>query len=131
MQAALLPAVQVVWWFLPTFSFLCLYPFSLPVVTDPLNSPTGTAQGMSQNLRLLDMIVNPFIAREAKRCCYRVWEGARELASLPQLLVLLKSQCDDSHVLRWSVVAVAVHMAPEVLAASSLCGWGMCYRTVP
>lgn len=71
---------------------------------------------MSQGLGLLDVIVNPFIASEAKCCCYHVWEEARELACLPQLLVLLKSQCEDSRVLRWSTVAVALHVAPEVLA---------------
>lgn len=55
--------------------FACLLsplPLSLPcpccasIWMDCLDSLPGTAQGMSQGLRLLDMVVNPFIASQAK-----------------------------------------------------------------
>lgn len=102
MQAALLPAAQVVWWFWPAFSPL---PSSLPcllsIYLNRLDFPPGSAEGMLQRLRLLDMIVNPFTASQAKPCCCHIWEGGSDLASLPQLPVLLK----NSHVLRWSTMA--------------------------
>lgn len=50
-----------------------------------MESPPGTAQGMSQRLRLLDVIINPFIASQAKHLLLLSCLGGGQGTCIPPL----------------------------------------------